>query len=84
MAERPASHYKFYDMGMVKQALLKKTSAETATRYNATNGVLVHCMHMRCMHVRHVRVRPLLREDDAHDSSDNGPAITLPAKQRPQ
>ena len=33
------------------------------------------------MHARHVRARPLLREDDAHDSSDNGPASTLPAKQ---
>ncbi len=37
-----------------------------------------------CMHARHVPARPLLREDDAHDSSDNGPASMLPAKQRPR
>ncbi len=82
MAERPASHNKSFEMGMVKQALLKEMSAKTATRYNATNGM--HCMHLRCMHARHVRARPLLREDDAHDSSVNGPASMLPAKQRPR
>ncbi len=64
MAERPLSCYKSYEMGVVKQALLKEMRVLRLLlgRYNANNGMLLHCMHVRCMHAHHVHTHPLLRE----------------------